>query len=196
MPRPSTSCGGRSGAIPGDFWLNLELARILFQVAESKTYHQQMRTVFKQMEPARTLSQEDLTRWGEVVRFLTAASALYSENSPVHYLLGIALDIKGDHEEAIAESKKRSGLNPNDAMAHVAFASSLWGVKCKASPDLGTPVFLQGDPDGAIAEYREAIRLMPDDALHHSCLGILLLEKGELDEAIGEIPQGDPAQAR
>ena len=54
---------------------------------------------------------------------------------------------------------------------------------------LGMALCGRGDPDGAIAAYREAIRLDATDAVAHSNLGVALVRKKNLDEAI-------PAPAR
>ena len=55
-----------------------------------------------------------------------------------------------------------------------------------------------GGPENAIAPYREAVRLKPGDARAHGDLGRVLLEAGQLDEAIkhcSEAARLDPKSA-
>ena len=211
---------------PGDLWLNLDLARILFGVEHSRALIEQMTilqarqqmmktiptltgtslaTIFSQMETARTRSQEDLKRWGEVVRFATVAVALRSDKALVHNLLGMALQGYGDHEEAIAEFKEAIRIEPDSADAHTLLGGALakkgkldeaiaeYREAIRLKPDdalyhynLGFPLAMKGKLDEAIAECREAIRLKPDGASYHSMLGLALKMKGKLDEAIAE----------
>ena len=74
-------------------------------------------------------------------------------------------------DEAVAEFRQASYLQPDSAETHRALTVAL---------------FDQGDLDGAIAEYRQAIRLGPEDAGAHVDLGLALYVKDDLDGAIAE----------
>jgi len=74
-------------------------------------------------------------------------------------------------DEAVAEFRQASYLQPDSAETHLALTVAL---------------FDQGDLDGAIAEYRQAIRLGPEDAGAHVDLGLALYVKDDLDGAIAE----------
>ena len=41
-----------------------------------------------------------------------------------------------------------------------------------------------GQSDDALQQYREALRLAPRNAAAHNNLGLILLQRGELDEAM------------
>ena len=57
---------------------------------------------------------------------------------------------------------------------------------------------MKGQIDEAIRQYQEAIRLKPDDALAHNNLGIALVRRGQIDEAISQLgghpPKPDSAE--
>jgi serine/threonine protein kinase/tetratricopeptide (TPR) repeat protein len=128
---------------PADFWFNFHLASILYQ---------------KQ--------SPDLA---QAVRFLQAALALRPQSPVIHVNLGVALQARGELNEAIFEYRQAIRLKKTYANAYY---------------NLGVALKEKGQLDKAIAAYREAIRLKKDDAWAHNNLGAALAARDELDEAI------------
>jgi serine/threonine-protein kinase len=87
-----------------------------------------------------------------------------------HNNFGVALRNKGRVDEAIAEFKKAIELDPKDARAHAILGAILCDVK--------------HDYDGAIACFHKPLQLDPKNAFARNGLGIALLHKGQLEEAI------------
>jgi predicted ribosomally synthesized peptide with SipW-like signal peptide len=107
----------------------------------------------------------------ERIRWYQVATSVRPENATAHFLLGVALHHKGDHDGALVEFDEASRLDPKLASPHVG---------------IGTVRFVRGDRDGAIAAWREAIRLDPGSAVPHSNIGGVLADKGDADGAIFE----------
>jgi tetratricopeptide (TPR) repeat protein len=102
-----------------------------------------------------------------------------------HTNLGLALQAKGQVEEAIACFRKTIALNPKLAPAH----RCLGAILCDAKRDY----------DGAIACFRQAIALDPKYAFAHYSLGNALHGKGKVEEAISCFRQAialDPKYAQ
>jgi tetratricopeptide (TPR) repeat protein len=83
--------------------------------------------------------------------------------------LGLALQAKGQVEEAIAAFRQALALEPKDARVHY---------------NLGNALAAKGQVDQAIAAFRQAITLDPKDAKAHTNLGSALHTKGLWDEAL------------
>jgi serine/threonine-protein kinase len=128
---------------PADFWLNQILGVWLQNVTPP--------------EPA------------EAVRFLTAAVAVRPGSVGAHLNLAVALQRKGQQDEAIACFRRAATLDPKYGMAHY---------------NLGNALKSAGRVDEAIACYRKAILLDPKNAQAHTNLGIALRNKGLLEEGI------------
>jgi tetratricopeptide (TPR) repeat protein len=130
---------------PSDFWINQSLVRFL-------NYSQ-----------PRRLEKE--------IRFASVAVALQPQSPGAHFNLGLALQNKGQLDEAIPEYREAIRLKEDYAEAHV---------------QLGAALTDKGRLDEAIAECRAAIRIKKDFAYAHLNLGKALLGKRQLDEAIAE----------
>jgi serine/threonine-protein kinase len=128
---------------PADFWVNHDLGVALLEM--------------KSPEHA------------EAVRFLTAAVALRPASPAVHINLGIALQSKGQREEAIACYKKAIALDRKLAAAH---------------DILGLALQDGGKVEEAIACFKKAIALDPKDSRARHNLAVALADQGKLEEAI------------
>ena len=118
-------------------------------------------------QPASKPPQADSRAPGRApLRLQTAADTFRS-----HLEAGRVLLAQNRLDEAVAEFRQASYLQPDSAETHRALTVAL---------------FDQGDLDGAIAEYRQAIRLGPEDAGAHVDLGLALYVKDDLDGAIAE----------
>src|SRR5262249_54652984 len=140
---------------PDDFWIRIELALALGAGSGDA------RQLFPQPQ--------------EAVRQLTAALALHPSSSPIHVLLGGALQVQGKLGEAEAEYRDAIRLAPDPDLAH---------------NRLGSALELQGKHDEAQAEHRESIRLAreslrlePDNAKLHQFVGADLANLGDYDGA-------------
>jgi serine/threonine-protein kinase len=142
---------------PADVWLNYELAF--------------------------TLQKRRPPRLEEAVRFYTAARAVRPEFG---HALAHALEQAGRIDEAVAQFREMSRLQPRDARQY----------NC-----LGIALSAQGKLDEAIDALRKALALRPDNARVHSNLGSLLFLKGARPEAVAHLEKAvalgpDDAEAR
>ena len=95
-----------------------------------------------------------------------ACSCQQPDFPETHINLGVALELRGDLDGAIAEYRQALRMKPDDAKAHY---------------NLGGALRLKGDLDGAISEYRQALRLKPDFPAAQNNLAIALRLKGGVD---------------
>ncbi|MHC5030228.1 MAG: serine/threonine-protein kinase [Planctomycetota bacterium] len=91
------------------------------------------------------------------------------DDAEAYFVLGYALYLKGQHDEAVAAFREAIRLEPDYAVSHA---------------NLGAALADKGEIDEAIAMYRKAIRLDPDQSQAHYNLGNALRDKGEINEAI------------
>ncbi len=89
-----------------------------------------------------------------------------------------ALNLKGQYDEAIKETRKAMQLDPKITWGHEHLAWSL---------------DLKGQYDQAIAEAREAIQQNPNDAWAHERLAWALNAQGKPAEGEAGSAQGRPA---
>jgi tetratricopeptide (TPR) repeat protein len=162
---------------PSNFWLNNDLGLLLCD-----------------RQPSRA---------EEAVRYLMVAMALRSDIAGTHLNLGIALQQKGDVDDAVHRFRAASRIDAScygvafsqdgkllamcgadgsvrilDALESKVIRDWTW-----SSPNTGNRFF-----DGVLlaAEVRKGIELKPDFALAHCGLGANLAYRGRLDEAIAE----------
>jgi Flp pilus assembly protein TadD len=94
-----------------------------------------------------------------------------ADSPQTHLEAGRMLLAQNRPDEAVAEFRQASYLQPDSAETHRALTMAL---------------FDKGDLDGATAEYRQAIRLEPEDGGAHVNLGLALYVKDDLEGAIAE----------
>ena len=160
---------------PGDFWLNLELAR-----------HRRME------EPANLL---------EVVRFYSVAVGLRPKSGSSHTRLAFALAEVGRNPAAIAAAREAIRLDPNSAFARRKLGQVLLKLEqpdeaivafdeaIRLRPDfveayisLGNALAEVGQFDAAVAAQQQAARLNPQISAPHYNLGLLLKQRGDLQD--------------
>jgi tetratricopeptide (TPR) repeat protein len=125
-----------------------------------------------------------------------------------HHNLGLALEEKGQIDEAIRQCQETIRLKPDYAEAHnnLGFALVKKGLEdeaisqyqqalrlkpdyLKAHNNLAKVLEKKGLEDEAISQYQQALRLKPDNPNAHINLGIVLEKKGLEDEAISQYQQ-------
>jgi protein O-GlcNAc transferase len=92
----------------------------------------------------------------------------------VLYNLGIALQVQGKLDEAVASFRRAIALKPDYADAYI---------------NLGVTLKIQDKLDEAIASYRQALILKPDYAEAHNNLGIIFKDQGKLGKAVASFRQ-------
>jgi tetratricopeptide (TPR) repeat protein len=118
------------------------------------------------------------------VRWYTAAVAAHADNMPARINLGLALQLSGDWDGALACFREIIRLDSTVALAHNNVG---WILQTK-----------KGDTVGAIAAYESAIRADPKLSLAHGNLGAVFMNKGNLARAaaiLGEAVRLDPSDA-
>jgi protein O-mannosyl-transferase len=116
-------------------------------------------------------TNDQLRYWQDSEVLFRHALAVTKDNYIAHINLGVALELEGKYDEAIAENRAAEALAPNRYQIH---------------NNLGNSFDHQGKPVEALAEYREAIRLNPRLPELHNNLGITLNELDRYDEALVE----------
>lgn len=130
------------------------------------------------------------------------------DNPRAHYNLGVALDLLGKLDEAIAHYVEAVRLRANYAEAHSNLGLALYkkgrlneavehfSEAIRYRPDLAVTrhqfaVALKklGRTEEAIIQDVEAVRLKPDDADAHNDLGTLLFDKDRLTEAVAQFSE-------
>jgi protein O-mannosyl-transferase len=120
------------------------------------------------------LTWQQLGRWQDSETLFRHTLAVTENNDVAHNNLGIALEKKGQIDEALRHFREALRLAPNYAHAH---------------NNLGNALARQGHSDEAIRHYQDAIRLRPDYAEAHYNLGIALDKRGQMDEAIRQLQE-------
>jgi tetratricopeptide (TPR) repeat protein len=170
---------------PGDFWINLHLARV--RGLDGPTVWEQYpnpgesivflsaavaaRPHSFRAHDARSAVLFIQGKYDESIAELRQALRLQPENTHARVNLGYCEALRGRPEEGIAELRKVLRLNANYSYAHSM---------------LGAILMMQGSLDEAVAEERIALRLDPRSAVAHTYLGTALRQQGRLDEAIAE----------
>jgi tetratricopeptide (TPR) repeat protein len=127
------------------------------------------------------VTENQLRYWRDSESLFRHALAVTKENYTAHINLGVALELEGKLDEAVAEYHAAETIAPDRYQIH---------------NNLGNCLDHQGKPIAALAEYHEAVRLNPTlPELHNSC-GIVLAELGRYDESLVEFTNAtrlDPA---
>jgi tetratricopeptide (TPR) repeat protein len=158
--------------------------------------------------------------WKDSITLWTHTLACTSGTWAVHNNLGIALDGRGRHKEAIEHFQRGVEIRPGFAQAHfnlgiaqahdgqfdkavAAFREALRldAGYLDARINLADALDSCGQFRGAVAELRNALEIERDSATVHNSLGIILARHGQYDEAIQHFRQAiqirpDLAEAR
>jgi tetratricopeptide (TPR) repeat protein len=120
------------------------------------------------------VTRQQLGCWEDSETLFRHSLAVTENNDVAHNNLGIALEKKGQIDEAIRQLQEAIRLAPHYAHAH---------------NNLGNALAKQGQSGEAIRHYQEAIRLYPDYAEAHYNLGLALDKQGQMDEAIRQLEE-------
>jgi protein O-mannosyl-transferase len=120
-----------------------------------------------------------------------------------HYNLGIALNDRGQTDEAMAHYRRAIELRPSyaeahynlgrllaqkgqldEAVTHYEKALEINPADAEAQNNLGVTLFANGRADEAVAHYRKALAIQPEYADASCNLANALLSNGDLDGAI------------
>jgi tetratricopeptide (TPR) repeat protein len=117
------------------------------------------------------ITRQQIGYWKDSETLFRHELAVAGDSPTAHYKLGVALNEKGDLDEAFRHFQEMLRLDPNNFPALYAM-----GVICSA----------KGQLDEAIPLFQEVIKLKPDYAEAHYRLGVALGQKGRWDEAISQ----------
>jgi protein O-mannosyl-transferase len=117
------------------------------------------------------LTGQQLRYWRDSETLFAHAVAVTKDNHVAHVNLGVALDQKGELNEALEQYRAAEQLAPELYHIHNNIANIL---------------DRQGHPAEALAEYREAVSRQPNLAFLHNSLGGELVTLGRFDEALQE----------
>ena len=132
------------------------------------------------------LTRQQIGYWRDSEALFRHALEVTQNNTLAHYGLGVALDERGQIDEAIRQLEEALRLSPANASVHY---------------NLGVAFFQRGRTGEAIRQFQETIRLNADYAEAHNNLGTALGLTGQTDEAIRHFQEAlrlrpDYAEAR
>jgi tetratricopeptide (TPR) repeat protein len=122
------------------------------------------------------LTEKQLRYWHDSEALFRHALAVTENNEVAHVDHGVALNLQGQTDEALAEYRAAERLNPDRCQVHV---------------NIGNLLEKLGQPADALAEYREAVRRDPHVPLPHCAAGSELAELGRFDEALKEFSEAE-----
>jgi tetratricopeptide (TPR) repeat protein len=169
---------------PGDFWLNHDLAYILYakvrppRPAEALGYFRAA-LALRPRSPGVNLNLGNvLVEQGDLpgaADYFRRAGELDPKDALPQWQLGNVLYLQGETPGAVACGRKALEINPDDA---------------GACSQLGLALRGQGDLPGAATFFRRATELDPERAESHLNLGLALLEQGDLPSAAAAFRRG------
>ncbi len=120
------------------------------------------------------LTENQLRYWHDSETLFAHALAVTKNNHVAHVNLGVALEEKGELNEALAEYRAAEQLAPELYHTH---------------NNLGNLLDNLGHPNNALIEYRWAVLLNPSLPSLHNGAGMVLAELGRFDEAMGQFKE-------
>ncbi len=100
-----------------------------------------------------TLTHRQIEFWGDNVRLWTRTLQVTSGNYLAEYNLGRALDVQGNHQEAVPHFERAAEIEPSYIFPYI---------------DLGIYRQQEGDFRGALQQYRKVIALSQNDISHYA----------------------------
>jgi tetratricopeptide (TPR) repeat protein len=137
------------------------------------------------------VARRQIAVWQDGVTLFTHAIDVTSDNFVAHDNLGIELDKRGRHEEALEHYRETLRIKPGDAYGEENYA--------QATFQKGERLFTERKFDEAVALFHEGLRHRPNNAMAHTYAGLILREQGQLPAAMTELRQAlrlDPKLAR
>ena len=120
------------------------------------------------------LTENQLRYWHDSETLFAHALAVTKNNHVAHVNLGVALEQKGELNEALAEYRAAEQLAPELYHIH---------------NNLGNLLDNLGHPNKALIEYRWAVLLNPSLPSLHNGEGMILAELGRFDEALRQFKE-------
>jgi tetratricopeptide (TPR) repeat protein len=120
------------------------------------------------------LTENQLRYWRDSETLFVHALAVTKDNHVAHVDLGVALELKGELNEALAEYRIAEQLAPELYHVH---------------NNIGRLLDNLGHPNEALAEYRQAVLLKPSLPSLHNSTGVVLAELGRFDEAMSQFKE-------
>jgi Flp pilus assembly protein TadD len=133
---------------------------------------------------------------------LVSALAIVPDCLEAHRLLGVVLQMRGDHAQAITILRQALALGPDDALLHMNLGSALYASgavddalasaqrACELAPELPAGWFnlgkmcdLQGMPERARDVLQRALRLDPDHIAARMTLARVQTSQGDIADA-------------
>jgi tetratricopeptide (TPR) repeat protein len=120
------------------------------------------------------MTRRQIDYWRDSETLFQHALEVTENNQLAHYNLGVALEKKGQVDEAIRQYQETIRLKPDYV---------------EARNNLGAALLKRGQVDEAIRLFQETARREPANAYTHNNLGIALCKKGQMDEAINQFQE-------
>jgi tetratricopeptide (TPR) repeat protein len=129
--------------------------------------------------------------WHDGETLFRHALAVTHDNFIAHDNLGVELDARGQHDEALKQYREALRIEPGDRNAEQNYA--------QASFQKGERLFGEGKPNEALASFQEGFRYRPRNALARTYAGLIRNQLHQPEKAIPEFRMAldiDLTQAR
>jgi len=154
------------------------------------------------------LTRQQLQYWRDSETLFRQALAVTKNNYLAHNNLGVALERRGQWDEALHQYQEALRLDPDYADARYNLGNTLekkgqlneamvqWREALRLDLDdagahinLGKALDEKGATGEAISHYQQALRLKPDSPIAHNNLGVALGRQNQLDAAIRQFQE-------
>jgi tetratricopeptide (TPR) repeat protein len=144
-----------------------------------------------------------VSHWKDSVALFQRALAVTENNPVAHNNYGLALEERGNLDEAVFHYRAALQIKPDFSEVHNNLASALeekedsvgarfhysqairmWPDFAEAHNNFAGILKTAGELDEATSHYFEALRINPNFAEAHNNLAVLLAEQGDLDKAV------------